>query len=217
MLVTRGTVPPGATMTRTVRSRGTAHQRSAHGCPPTPEGAGMEQDAWAAMSGFHEHDVRVAYRQLGPGLLGFVISEVGDRGLAEELVQEVFVRAWRAGEHFDPRLGSLRTRLFAIARNLVIDARRARSTRPPLALVSGRDCALPDDFTAGVEARMQVHAAMHTLSDAHREVIQHVHLHGLSYDDLSVRTGVPVATLRTRAYHGLRALRRAMGTMGWTP
>ncbi len=64
---------------------------------------------------------------------------------------------------------------------------------------------------------MQVHAAMHTLSDAHREVIQHVHLHGLSYDELSVRTGVPVATLRTRAYHGLRALRRAMDTMGWTP
>lgn len=217
MLATRDTVPLGATMTRTVGSRGTAHQRSAAACPPRPEGAGMEQDACAASPGLDEADVHAAYRQLGPCLLGFVINEVGDRGLAEELVQEVFVRAWQSGAYFDPELGSLRTWLFAIARNLVIDARRARSVRPPLALVTGSDRALPDDFTAGVEARMQVYSAMHDLSAAHREVIEHVHLHGLSYDELSVRTGVPVATLRTRAYHGLRALRRAMESAGWTP
>ncbi|MDQ3628430.1 MAG: sigma-70 family RNA polymerase sigma factor [Actinomycetota bacterium] len=176
----------------------------------------MERDACAVTPGFHELDVGVAYRELGPGLLGFVINEIGDRGLAEELVQEVFVRAWQSGERFDPRRGSLRTWLFAIARNLVIDARRARSARPPLALVAGTERALPDDFTAGVEARMQVYAAMQEISEAHREVIVQVHLHGRSYDELSARTGVPVATLRTRAYHGLRALRQAMESTGWT-
>lgn len=167
-------------------------------------------------SGFLETDVRVAYREYGPSLLGFAVNELGDRGLAEDLVQEVFVRAWRSGERYDPERSSLRTWLFAIARNLVIDARRARGVRPPLSLVTATDRAAPDDFTAGVEARMQVHAAMHELSAAHREVIEQVHLRGRTYEELAARTGVPVATLRTRAYHGLRALRRTMESTGWT-
>ena len=50
--------------------------------------------------------------------------------LAEEAVQETFLRAWRAAERFDPQLGSLRTWLFAIERNVIIDLGRARAVRP---------------------------------------------------------------------------------------
>lgn len=63
---------------------------------------------------------------------------------------------------------------------------------------------------------MQVHAAMHELSAAHREVIEQVHLRGRTYEELAALTGVPVATLRTRAYNGLLALRRTMESTGWT-
>ena len=61
-----------------------------------------------------EQDVREAYSAHGPELYGFAVRSLGDAGLAEEAVQETFLRAWRAGERFDPQIGSLRTWLFAI-------------------------------------------------------------------------------------------------------
>ncbi len=56
-----------------------------------------------------ERDVREAYAAHSGELYGFAVRSLGDSGLAEEAVQETFVRAWRAGERFDPKIGSLRT------------------------------------------------------------------------------------------------------------
>jgi len=65
------------------------------------------------------------------------VRTLGDRGLAEDAVQETFLRASHAADRFDPALGSLRTWLFAIARNVVIDIGRARAVRPRLADAAG--------------------------------------------------------------------------------
>src|SRR5262245_64859218 len=80
-----------------------------------------------------ERDVREAYAAHAAELFGFAVRSLGDAGLAEEAVQETFLRAWRAGERFDPQIGSLRTWLFAILRNVVIDLGRARAARPGVA------------------------------------------------------------------------------------
>src|SRR5438445_12648834 len=77
--------------------------------------------------------VRAVYAAHGPELYRFALRSLGDRGLAEEAVQETFVRAWQAANRFDDALGSLRTWLFAIVRNVVIDLSRARAVRPALA------------------------------------------------------------------------------------
>jgi len=81
--------------------------------------------------------VRAVYAAHGPELFRFALRSLGDRGLAEEAVQETFVRAWQAAERFDDALGSLRTWLFAIIRNVVIDLSRARAVRPALAAAGG--------------------------------------------------------------------------------
>jgi RNA polymerase sigma-70 factor, ECF subfamily len=80
-----------------------------------------------------EREVREAYAAHAGELYGFALRSLGERGMAEEAVQETFLRAWRAGERFDPELGSLRTWLFAILRNVVIDLGRARAARPGVA------------------------------------------------------------------------------------
>ena len=77
-----------------------------------------------------ERDVREAYAAHAGELYGFAVRSLGDSGLAEEAVQETFLRAWRAGDRFDPQIGSLRTWLFAILRNVVIDLGRARAVSP---------------------------------------------------------------------------------------
>jgi RNA polymerase sigma-70 factor (ECF subfamily) len=77
--------------------------------------------------------VRAVYRAHGSELYRFALRSLGDQGLAEEAVQETFLRAWQAANRFDERLGSLRTWLFAIVRNVVIDLSRARAVRPQVA------------------------------------------------------------------------------------
>src|ERR1700739_1831657 len=84
-----------------------------------------------------ERDVREAYAAHSGELYRFAVRSLGDRGLAEEAVQETFVRAWRAADRFDDELGSLRTWLFAIVRNVVIDLSRARAVRPGLSSADG--------------------------------------------------------------------------------
>ena len=64
-----------------------------------------------------ETGVREAYAAHAGELYGFALRSLGDSALAEEAVQDTFLRAWRAGDRFDPELGSLRTWLFAIMRN----------------------------------------------------------------------------------------------------
>ncbi|TDS82314.1 sigma-70 family RNA polymerase sigma factor [Nesterenkonia aurantiaca] len=75
-------------------------------------------------------DVREAFAEHRGSLFGFALNALGDRAGAEDCVQEAFVRAWRSRERYTTARGSVRTWLFAIVRNLVTDALRARSRRP---------------------------------------------------------------------------------------
>ena len=77
-------------------------------------------------------DLRVLYDLHGAEIFRFCSRLVGDRGLAEEAVQETFLRAWRARDRWEENLGSVRTWLYSIARNVSIDLLRARSVRPQL-------------------------------------------------------------------------------------
>ena len=77
-----------------------------------------------------EAGLRAAYDAFGGELYRMTRRALNDDGLAEEAVQETFLRAWRAADRYDPRRSSLRTWMFAIARNVTIDLARARSARP---------------------------------------------------------------------------------------
>ena len=90
--------------------------------------------------------LRALYRSYAGELYGFALNALGDRGTAEDVVQEVFTRAWRHAEAYDPSRGSVRTWLYQIARHAIIDTRRRASARPALAsgeplleATSGRD------------------------------------------------------------------------------
>src|SRR3954462_3513669 len=79
-----------------------------------------------------EDSMRALYREYGPELYGFAVSALGDRGQAEELVQEGFTRVWRKAETYDASRASFRTWLYGIARNAIIDLKRRAAVRPAL-------------------------------------------------------------------------------------
>jgi RNA polymerase sigma-70 factor (ECF subfamily) len=159
-----------------------------------------------------ERDVREAYAAHAGELYGFALRSLGDAGLAEEAVQETFVRAWRAGERFDPEIGSLRTWLFAILRNVVIDLGRARAARPRVAEGGIEPAVEPLDQAL---LSWQVEEAMRRLGDDHRRVLVETYYRGRPYAEVAAELGIPEGTVKSRVYYGLRALRVVLEEMGY--
>ncbi len=159
-----------------------------------------------------ERDVRAAYAAHAGELYGFAVRSLGDSGLAEEAVQETFVRAWRAGDRFDPEVGSLRTWLFAILRNVVIDLSRARSVRPAVAEAG------IEPSTDPLEQALhswQIEEALRRIGDQHRQVLIETYYRGRPYAEVAAELGVPEGTIKSRVYYGLRALRVALEEIGY--
>ncbi len=159
-----------------------------------------------------ERDVREAYAAHAAELYGFAVRSLADAGLAEEAVQETFLRAWRAGQRFDPQIGSLRTWLFAILRNVVIDLGRARAARP--AVADGNVEPAVEPFDEALLA-WQIEEAMRRIGEQHRRVLVETHYRGRPYAEVAKELGVPEGTVKSRVYYGLRALRVVLEEMGY--
>ncbi len=165
--------------------------------------------------------VRAVYRAHGPELYRFALRSLGDRGLAEEAVQETFVRAWQAADRFDERLGSLRTWLFAIVRNVVIDLSRARAVRPRVAAGADEPIDLAheghlDEAFDHLVRSWQVEEALRKIGEEHRVALVEVHYKGRPYADVARDLGVPAGTVKSRVFYGLRAMRLVLEEMGWS-
>ena len=156
--------------------------------------------------------MREAYAAHSGELYGFAVRSLGDDGLAEEAVQETFLRAWKAGERFDPEIGSLRTWLFAILRNVVIDLGRARASRPRVAEGGVEPSVEPLEQAL---VAWQVEEAMRRIGEDHRRVLLETHFRARPYAEVAAELGVPEGTIKSRVYYGLKALRVALEEMGY--
>jgi RNA polymerase sigma-70 factor (ECF subfamily) len=165
-----------------------------------------------------EDSMRRLYRSYGPELYGFALNSLGDRGLAEELVQEVFTRVWRHAGTYDPDRASFRTWLYGIARNAIIDMKRKQAVRPQLAARDpDQEEASFDEPLEGALLRWQVQAALERLTPEHRQVIRLAHFQGLTLREIAERTGLPLGTVKSRTSYALKGLRLALEEMGVEP
>jgi RNA polymerase sigma-70 factor, ECF subfamily len=155
------------------------------------------------------------YRRYAGRLYGFGLRLLGDSHLAEEMVQECFVRLWRTAGRFDPTRASVGTYLFVIARSVAVDVRRRPGNRPLVVLPEGAEPADHDDLEERITQRLSIRAALASLSPAHREVIMLAHDDGLTQSEIADRLGIPLGTVKTRMFHGLRALRVALAERGF--
>jgi RNA polymerase sigma-70 factor (ECF subfamily) len=165
-----------------------------------------------------ESALRAAYSAHSGELFGFARNHLHDAGLAEEAVQETFLRAWRAADKYDASSGSLRTWLFAICRNVVIDLARRRNVRPLHATAEQqeREIVLDDDAFETSMTQFQLEEALRRLSEDHRYVLVETYYKARPIHEVAAELGVPDGTVRSRQFYALRALRLAMEEMGWT-
>jgi RNA polymerase sigma-70 factor, ECF subfamily len=169
-----------------------------------------------------EHEaVSDFYLRYRPMVTRTVLGLVGgDQAMAEDVLQETALRLWRAGARFDPALGSEEVYVRVVARRAAVDLLRRRRELPAAWAADAADAqhasaaVRAGPVTPPAQAQVldadQVERALATLSEAHRVVVTRAYLLDESYTDIALGLGVPVATVRTRVFYALRALRRAM-------
>ena len=187
--------------------------------------SGPRDDAYAAqaaaeltsgkLSPVRDVRIRELYDLHGPALLRYLTGfTYGQPQLAEDLVQETLVRAWRNLESLNPDPNALRPWLFTVARRVAIDAARARRARP--AQTDDTDIAdlpLEADPIDQMLSAHTVRRAMQRLSREHYQVIVELYYRGRTVAEVALRLGIPEGTVKSRAHYGLRSLRVAIGTL----
>ena len=139
---------------------------------------------------------------------------VVDPDLAEDVVQEAFLRAWRACSSFDPAGGPLVNWLLVITAHTAIDMVKARVRRPPLAAGSADENASAtgiDDIDLLI-LRSELGQALSSIGAHHRDAVIETVLRDRTYAEVAAELGVPAGTLRTRVHYGLRRLRCVLET-----
>jgi RNA polymerase sigma-70 factor (ECF subfamily) len=166
---------------------------------------GLQRKDPAAMGDLYDRFGRVAY--------SVILSIVRDGAVAEDLVQETFLRVWNRAQTFDVERGALGPWLLSIARNRAIDHVRSASARmdrnafeldahehPSLFVDMERDVVNAD------HARL-IQKAIAKLSQNQREVIQLAYYEGLSQSEMAERMGQPLGTVKTWVRGALKFLR----------
>ncbi len=138
-----------------------------------------------------------------------------DATLAEDVVQDAFLGAWRNAARYAEGRGSVKTWLLSIVHHRAIDAVRRR--RPTTALPEREDVPppafqLPDVWgeVAAVLDAEAIQVALAALSDVQREAIELAYFGGLTQQEVATRLGAPLGTVKSRIRLGLLAMRRAL-------
>lgn len=162
-----------------------------------------------------EQMLRALCAEHAGALLGYATRLTGgDRGRAEDIVQETLLRAWRHPQALDPARGNLRPWLFTVARRIAIDEHRARRARPVEVELDERGVGMAPDRLDEAFTGWLVEDALTTLSAEHRAVLIETYFQGRSVAETARTLGIPAGTVKSRCYYALRALRLALQERG---
>ncbi len=165
--------------------------------------------------------LEVLYDRYSRVVFSFALRIVTDRQLAEELLQEVFFRAWQQGGAFRASRGTFVTWLLSITHNMAIDEIRRRRRRPQKAdseepetlLASVADTSAGSDVEDEVwlgTLRETIAGVMDQLPTAQRDAIEMAYYQGKTQREIAEELGEPLGTIKTRMRLGMLKLREAL-------
>lgn len=174
----------------------------------------------ALLAGLAAGDAEAAatlIRRFQRRVYGLAYSIVGDAGLAEDVAQETFARAWRHAQAYDPRRGAVAAWLLSICRNLSIDTLRPHKAEPtdPDAIIAmqipapGRE---PADEAVASDDAARLRALIAQLPDEQRRSLVMAAFFGRSAREISESEHIPLGTAKTRIRTAMLKLRAAMTT-----
>jgi RNA polymerase sigma-70 factor (ECF subfamily) len=164
-----------------------------------------------------EAAIAALYDRYSRTVFGVGLKMLGDRSSAEELAQEVFLKVWRSSGTFDPARGSFSTWLYRVTRSAALDLYRKRARR--VSRVSNGEAQIatvrdpsdgPQEIVDESWLSWRVSRALGALDPAHREVIDLAYFRGLSQREISLRTGIPLGTVKSRTAKAFQRLRKEL-------
>jgi len=147
-----------------------------------------------------------AYAGLVNGLALRILRDTTD---AEDVVQEVFVQAWRQAARFDPARGSPEAWLSTMARTRALDRLRRRVSRRE----EPDEMAPPPSDVPRREEALAVRKALEGLSPDQRQALELAYYEGLTQSEIARRLGEPLGTIKTRIRTGMIRLRETLGPL----
>lgn len=185
-----------------------------------------DSDLVDAMAAGDIEAMEVLYDRYNRAVFSFALKMLGNREQAEELLQEVFVRAWRQARRFSEGRGTYITWLLSITHNMAIDEirrqnrrpRKAESSDPVLMLANVRDenPSVEDQALLG-DLRDVVREAMAQLPDAQRSALEMAYFQGYTQREIAEAQNEPLGTIKTRMRLAMKKLRSLLDTQGLDP
>ena len=162
------------------------------------------------------------YDRYCSAVMGLALKITGDRSLAEEVVQETFWRVWRKADLFQTQRGAFTSWFFGITRNVSIDVLRRQKTQIQPVEETEQIIEQAVDPSMNVpeaawlrEKHQQMQAAIATLPNEQRNVIEMAYFRGLTRQEIAQATGEPLGTIHTRARLALQKLREELQMQGF--
>ena len=163
--------------------------------------------------------LEVLYDRYSRVVFSFALRIVNDAQIAEEVLQEVFFRAWQQGGSFRASKGTFLTWLLSITHNMAIDEVRKRKRRPQrsdsddpdvvLAAVADTGPSVEDEVWSRA-LRERIARALDTLPAAQREAIELAYFRGMTHREIADTLDEPLGTIKTRMRLGMQKLREQL-------
>jgi RNA polymerase sigma-70 factor (ECF subfamily) len=146
------------------------------------------------------------YRRYSRAVFGLALRRLGDRGRAEDAVQEAFAAIWRSARSYRPERGAGAPWLYTVARNAAVDQGRRRGDIPAEIPEEPDAEAGPDDQAEAAWVSWRVHRALEELPPREREAISLAYWSGMSQSEVAEFLHIPLGTVKTRTRSGLARL-----------
>lgn len=157
--------------------------------------------------------LRVLFDATSPRLFAMVRRIVGEPTMAEDVLQEAYIKVWQQAAGYDATRGDVTAWLTIIARHCAIDARR-RLRRVQRNVTAVEVAALPGHVAADTVGAVAVRTCLGRLAAAQRQAIVLAYYHGMSHEEISACLGIPLGTAKSHLRRGLKALQRCVGDDG---
>ena len=150
------------------------------------------------------------YRRYARSVFGLALRRLGDRGIAEDAVQEAFASVWRSAGTYRADRGPGAPWLYTVARNAIAD--RGRRRPEPVSEVPDTPDhePLPGERAEAEWVSWRIHSALEELPFSERQVIELAYWGGLSQTEVADFLGIPLGTVKTRTRSGLGRLAAAL-------
>lgn len=168
------------------------------------------------ISGLRNHDEQAfsyLYDNYGSALFGIIYKLVEDKELAEDIMQEAFIKIWNNVESYDSTKGRLFTWMLNITRNLTIDTLRSKSYKKQ-AKIHNNENAVDNfvDISSGADRfdSLGIRKHLSNLKNDQKQIIDLAYFSGFTQDEISKKLSIPLGTVKTRMRTAIMALRKLL-------